>query len=264
MTRIAVLSDIHANLHALSAVLSALEAEQVDRYLCAGDTVGYGAHPDECIDLLRRLPVVAVAGNHDLVSTGRAPEQQFGALARATLRWTTEHLSPESRTFLENLPVISSTGGIVLTHGSLDSPFEYIVSRAQARAQLALLRSRYPAAELLVHGHTHRAVAVGESGGLVRGRAGRRVRLADGQRYLLNPGSVGQSRQRSPRARFLVLDVEQRHVTFGAASYDIRACKEDLRQHGLPPEGCHLPPTATVVARRALGRLKRRVLRRPT
>ncbi len=263
MSRYAVLSDVHANLHALTAVLEALEPRAVDAYLVAGDLVGYGSRPNECIDLLRRLPgVVIVAGNHDQVATGRAEVDRCeSALARRSLSWTRERLSPESRDYLASLPTVASVGPLVMTHGALADVFEYVLTPPQAVRQLQQLRREHPAAGLLVHGHTHQQWAVAETEGVVS--SGRRsVQLRPGQRYLLNPGSVGQSRQRSPKARFLVLDMASGQVAFSSVRYDLQACRADLRRHGLPEGSCHRPPPLASLARRAVRSGLTRLLKR--
>ncbi len=253
MTRLAVLSDVHGNLHALTAVLKALDRQHVDAFLYAGDLVGYGARPGECIDLLRELPVVAVAGNHDLVAIGAEPREQCESrLARRTLEWTSTRLSQAARDYLASLPLVATIGQVTMTHGSLQDPFEYVRTPEQAGRQLQLLSQQQPLARVLVHGHTHRAWAVAERDGVVSRGARPTVNMVPHQRYLINPGSVGQPRERSPRARCAVLDMARLQATFLAVEYDVSACIRELRRHGLPPEGCHRPPPFVAGARRVL------------
>lgn len=262
MSRIAVISDIHANLHALSAVLAAPEVQGVDRFWCSGDIVGYGPRPNECVGVLRDLPLVAVAGNHDLVALGRAGTTRCDPLARRTLEWTVDRLTEASRGFLATLPQVVSDDQLTMAHGSLTDPFEYVSSAALAVRQLVELSVRRPQSRLLLLGHTHLPMAYGAREGLLDARPGRLV-LAPEQQYVLNPGSVGQSRDDSPDASCLVLDLETGDADFVRVAYDIDACREDLERQGLPAEACHRRPVSTSLARR-VGRRVRRLLDTPT
>lgn len=261
MTRIAVISDVHANLHALRAVLAGLQGLGISRFLCAGDIVGYGPHPNECVELLQELPVVAVAGNHDLVALGRADPARCNQLARRTLEWTIGQLTEASREYLDGLPVVFSDGGIAMTHGSLADRFQKINSAELAAGQIAGLSSQHPRARLLLLGHTHVPMAYGSISGMLDARQSR-VQLDPAQRYVLNPGSVGQSRDLSPDASCLVLDVETGEAMFNRVAYDIEACREDLRRSGLPMEACHRRPVHSSLSRRVARRVKRLVLGR--
>jgi predicted phosphodiesterase len=259
VTRVAVLSDVHANLHALRAVLASLEGEGVDRFLVAGDLVGYGAHPNECVELLERLPAVAVAGNHDLVATGRAELARCGHLARQTLDWTMGELTEASRTYLLELPLIreEGSGKVVMTHGSLTDPFEYVRSAEQAATQLQHLAAGHPEARILVLGHTHLPMAYRSSGAMFDVRS-TSIRMARDERYVLNPGSVGQSRDRAPTASFLLLGLETGEASFRRIPYDIEGCRAALRERGLPVEGCHRRPVSPLLHHR-IGRRVRRL-----
>ena len=261
MTRVAVISDVHANTHALRAVLAALEEFGVSRFLCAGDLVGYGPHPNECVEMLRELPVVAVAGNHDLVALRRADISRCDPLARQTLEWTIGQLTEASREYLGALPVVLSDSEIAMTHGSLADRFEYINSADLAAGQLADLSSQHPQARLLLLGHTHVPMAYGSRSGMLDARQSR-IRLDPAQRYVLNPGSVGQSRDQSPDASFLVLDTQTDEAFFRRVAYDIESCREDLRRVGLPTKSCHREPTRSSLTRRVARRVKRLALRR--
>jgi predicted phosphodiesterase len=259
MVRIAVISDVHANLTALRAVLADIRGKGVDGYLCAGDLVGYGVHPNECIEVLQNLPLLSVVGNHDLVAVGAATTERCDWLARVTLEWTAERLSTDSRRYLEGLPAVASTGSITMTHGSLSDRFEYIGTPEQARRQLNELRLSQPAAQLLILGHTHRPWAFSERDGNRLRLPGRRIKLQIDQSHVLNPGSVGQSRQRSPDARYMLLDLVKLEASFHAVAYDIRACRADLQRHGLPTEACHRRPPVAARTRRLAGSVRRRL-----
>jgi predicted phosphodiesterase len=249
--RYGVLSDIHANLHALEAAVEVLEREGVARYLFAGDLVGYGPFPNECVEMVAELGAVSVAGNHDLVALGRLSDSAYDALARTTLAWTRDVLSEDARRYLSALPLRTAVQDIALAHGSLRNPEEYITRPDQAAAQLSQLEAEEPAARILVLGHTHRARAFDRAAR--RLDTGEPVALSPPGGYVLTPGSVGQSRERLARARFVVLDTEARRATFYTVPYDVDGCRQALARQGLPVEACHQPPPS--LASRALRRV---------
>jgi predicted phosphodiesterase len=241
--RYGLISDVHGNLHALEAALAAIEPSGVDRILCAGDLVGYGPRPNECVARIASLdpPALVVAGNHDLMAVGRLPASDLGPLPSQTLEWTQDVLEPEARRYLSALPTIAATDdGVVVTHGSLADPTAYVLDFAAAREQLTRLAEHYSSARLLVLGHTHQPlVCASEAQRPARGEV--RLRRAHGP-WLVNAGSVGQSRERQPVARAAVLDLERDVASFLAAEYDVDATKRELRDAGLPEHACHLAP----------------------
>jgi predicted phosphodiesterase len=241
--RYGVISDVHGNLPALEAVLSALQRIAVDAHVCAGDLVGYGPQPNECVEAIRRLGADCVAGNHDLIATGALSDARCERIARDSLRWTREVLDDATREYLAQLPRrLELPGGIVVTHGSLDDPQEYVLTAEQAATQLAQLAEFHPDARILIVGHTHRAFAAdGAAARLDLGRQ-RSVALDGKRRWLFNPGAVGQSREALVRARFLVLDLERREATFHAVPYDVRRTRALLRREHLPAASVHLAP----------------------
>ncbi len=248
----AVLADIHGNLHALESVLHAFPAAAVDGYVVAGDLVGYGPHPNECVDIVRALDCVCVAGNHDLIALGKLPDDRLGRLARETLEWTRRELREDVRGYLERLPQVAELeGGVVVAHGTLRDPTVYVREWRQAVDQLAELRDRRPNARTLVLGHTHRPSAWTASG--QRLPISRKPTPLPPEPILVNPGAVGQARAVLPRAQFLLLDLERGEVTFRRSRYDIRACRRALTRAGLPPEACHQRPAA----RRGFARARR-------
>jgi predicted phosphodiesterase len=241
--RYAVISDIHGNLHALEAALRVLSKAGVDEYLCAGDLVGYGPLPNECVAAVAELGARCVAGNHDLIALGRLSDERCSRLARDSLRWTSGELSDVSRAFLERLPgTLVAPGGVVVGHGSLDDARIYVREPHERLAQLRALEQRDPAARLLVLGHTHSPVAEGQRRGTLRPLRDGSVSLAPDERCLLNPGSVGQSRQRTARAQFMVVDLERSDAQFHAVPYDVAGCRRALRRQGLDPSSHHSKP----------------------
>ena len=261
--RYGLLADVHGNLDALRAVLAALDRRGVDGLLFAGDLVGYGPHPNECIQTLAALGATCVAGNHDLIALGLLSDDRCIDLAKDSLRWTREVLGADERAFLATLPRRAEVpGGIVLAHGALDDPQEYVTTAPQAVAQLSRIED-HDGAGTLVLGHTHRAMAYARRGGWLAADGGTALPADDA--VLLNPGAVGQSRELRARARFAVLDVDARRVEFFAIPFDIGACRAALRRVGLSPRSSHLRPSvprAAVRAVRASVRQRRAAARR--
>jgi predicted phosphodiesterase len=262
--RFGILADVHGNLPALLAAVARLRAEGVERFLCAGDLVGYGPFPDECVEVIAGLDAVCVAGNHDLIALGRLSDDRCNALARTSLAWTRERLGPATREYLEALPLQVQVDGVVLAHGSPDDPQRYIRDGAEAARELATVAARCPAARVLVLGHTHIARAWVPGGRPLETDAGSVMPLGEERPVLLNPGAVGQSRERRIRARSVVLDLREQTVVFHADRYDVGACRRALRSAGLPPETVHLSPTLPGRAARRLRRAAaKRSRRRP-
>jgi diadenosine tetraphosphatase ApaH/serine/threonine PP2A family protein phosphatase len=231
--RVAVVSDIHSNLHALEAVLAAIERETPDELWCLGDLVGYGPRPNECCALIADRADVCLAGNHDLGVLGTIDLVEFGGEAGIAARWTRDVLDPEARALLEPLEAQGTAPGVALYHGSARDPvWEYVLSDEAALATLEIAGS-----PLVLVGHSHVALRVVQSshgdldGGLTT--AGTDLELAD-VRALLNPGSVGQPRDGDPRAAYLVLDLDARRASFRRVEYDIEQTQREIREAGLP------------------------------
>jgi len=247
--RYGLIADVHGNLDALRAVLHALGHEGVERYLVAGDLVGYGPYPNECVKAVAELDAACVAGNHDLIALGELSDRRCIELARRSLAWTRDVLGGDERAFLAALPrTVSAPGGVVMAHGSLDDPQEYTATSKQALAQLAQVEES--GAGVLVLGHTHRPLAFARRAGWLQARGSAGLPPADS--VLLNPGAVGQSRELRVRARYAVLDLDARKARFVAIPYDVGACRSALRRVGLSPRSCHLRPSVPRAAARAV------------
>src|SRR5690349_1058024 len=157
--RVAVVSDIHSNLHALDAVLAAIEAEEPDELWCLGDLVGYGPRPNECCATIAERADVCLAGNHDLAVRGTIDLEEFGGEAAVAARWTREVLEPEAQALLDRLEPEGSAHGVALYHGSARDPiWEYVLSDEGALATLELTD-----ASLVLVGHSHVALQVVQS-----------------------------------------------------------------------------------------------------
>ncbi len=232
--RIAIVSDIHANLAAFRAVLAhAEEGGSVDAMWCLGDTVGYGPQPNECIAELRSRQNVTVAGNHDLAACGKMETKEFHQAAADAAKWTGDELSEAANVYLTELPMTVEEGDFTLVHGSLRWPeWEYLLSGEQAQAQFELQKTPYS-----LVGHTHLPAVCQETEGstptLRPADDGETLELADG-RWIINPGGVGQPRDGDPRASYAVYDGDRKTVTFSRVEYDIAATQAAMQEAGLP------------------------------
>lgn len=233
--RYAVISDIHSNLEALSAVLDRLAGMKVDVTYCLGDIVGYNANPNECIDILRSEGIRCLMGNHDSRAAGLEEPDDFNPSAARAVLWTREQLTPENRQFLHDLPREIQAAGIVLMHGSLHDTDEYILTANDVRDQFRALRELSSPTLIGFFGHTHVRAAFSLSNGAILIEQDENIRFSDDRSYLINPGSVGQPRDGDPRAAFVVYDPDARELSFHRAEYDIKACQDKIIRAGLPP-----------------------------
>ena len=230
--RVAVVSDIHGNLHALEAVLAALEPEAPDELWCLGDLVGYGARPNECCAAIAARASVCLVGNHDLAVRGTIDLAEFSGDAGAAVRWTRDVLSADALAFLNSLEPQGTRADVALFHGSARDPvWEYVLSNTVAIATLELTEE-----PVVLVGHSHAALHIQLDGGDFTGGlspAGTEVDLGRG-RTLLNPGSVGQPRDGDPRAAYLLLDLDARTASFRRVDYDVERTQAEIREAGLP------------------------------
>ncbi|MGK2859142.1 MAG: metallophosphoesterase family protein [Thermoanaerobaculia bacterium] len=232
-----VISDLHANLSALDAVLAHAKRKGATRVICMGDFVGYGAQPNQVLDRVRRLRGRKwfIRGNHDRVASGADDGSGFNQAARHAAIWTREHLSKENAHFLRTLPLgpVTTDDGILLCHGSPFDEDEYVFSEYDAHN---ILR-KFPQ-KLVLFGHTHLPSFFvqddkgGLSGWLVRQPS--TFKLEKGKRYLVNPGSVGQPRDRNSMAAYAMIDHDRETVHFLRVEYDIRATQQSILAAGLP------------------------------
>ena len=228
--RVAVLSDIHANLVALDAVLASLGS--VDAVWHLGDVVGYGPDPDGVVDRLISVRAVGVRGNHDAAAVGAIDVDWFNPDAKAAMEWTRRRISDATRAWLTGLPERHVEGDFSLVHGSPRDPiWEYVVSLPIARANLAVLATPFG-----LHGHTHLPMVWAERDGQVE-----QIAPADGstfaldhRRALVNPGSVGQPRDGIVTASYLVVDTAERRCSWHRVAYDIPAVQAEMTGSGLP------------------------------
>lgn len=257
--RYGLLSDVHANLPALLAVLGAFRQREIDTYVCAGDVVGYGPHPAECIAAVDALKAAWILGNHELMLLGRLPRDRAGPLARRTIEWTRAVLPGHTLRRLDRLPLTAELeGGVIVAHGSLNDPSLRITRHPQMVSELDQLGQQHPQAWLLVLGHTHRVFVANSRTELRWAGLRPRVRLTADTRYIVNPGSVGQSRGYLGGARAAVLDTATRTLELLAVRYDTSSLENDLTAVGFPKWAHHRSPFRRLAER--IERKARKVL----
>lgn len=237
LVSVAVITDIHANLPALEAVLADIEARGIEEIWCLGDVIGYGADPDACTDLVRERCATCLVGNHDLAVLGALDVGAFSEAAAEAVAWTRENIREASLDFLRELDPSGLRPGAALFHASPRDPvWEYVLSTEQAFECLEAQPER-----LALIGHSHVALFFalpdgGAEGDTVGSQAGEgsSLKLNGDGRWLVNPGSVGQPRDGDHRAAWLELDVEQGSADFHRLPYDIDRAAAAIVDAGLP------------------------------
>jgi predicted phosphodiesterase len=254
MSRIAIISDIHGNLHALQAVLARIPEFDVSQIVCLGDIVGYGPFPDTCVDLVVRHCSIIVQGNHDKAVVDPIVADEFNGAAREAIYWTRDNLGPLHLNALNRLPRIAYIEGasgdgerhgfasVMCVHDSpMPGPTDYVHDK-----QVAAMAFRGVETNICLIGHTHvpmvfeapttnaeDALTAPEIIAYLPSDPSPIVLDAD-RRYICNPGSVGQPRDCDPRASFAILDLEQRNFTVHRQAYDVEAAQLATQRAGLP------------------------------
>lgn len=228
-----IISDIHANLAALDAVLA--DAGSYDKVWHLGDLVGYGPDANEVIDRLRSLPHISLAGNHDWAALGKLDLRNFNSDARETAIWTQTNLTPDNRAYLESLKPIAIEEGYTLAHGSPNQPIEeYILDPLTAELNFSIFTT-----QVCFVGHTHWPTAyfmAQDSDRLCVQRSAKwntAVSLNDG-RWIINPGSVGQPRDGNPAAAYGMLDQESGEWEYRRAKYPVEVTQKRMRDLKFP------------------------------
>jgi predicted phosphodiesterase len=232
--RYALLADIHANLPAFSAVLDDIDHRGgVEELWCLGDIVGYGPHPSQCIELLRRYKHTSIAGNHDLGAIDKLALSDFNPDAAAVCRWTAQQLSASDIQYLEGLPPKLEKGDFTLVHGSPRGPvWEYLISKAVAQENFSYLKTRFC---LVGHSHMPLIFKQEEDGSCSRIQ----LKVSIGQvlgksRMIVNPGGVGQPRDGDPRASYAIYDGDSGVVRLYRVEYDISSTQLEMTKKNLP------------------------------
>lgn len=227
-----IISDIHSNLEALEAVLEALAERGVERYVCCGDIVGYGADPVACLERVRALGCPVVMGNHDAAVAGRTGTEDFNQNARRAVEWTRERLPQEWLDYLASLPLTAEVGPFHVVHATLNCPGEwrYLMTTYEAKINLDIMTL-----PLCVFGHSHVPILFRRAEGQISFGSEVEFTLEEGVQYLVNVGSVGQPRDGDPRAAAAVFDEESGRFELLRVPYDIDTARVKIVSAGLPP-----------------------------
>ena len=229
--RYAIISDVHANLEALEAVLKQADSLAADEILCLGDVVGYGANPNECVELVRDRASITVLGNHDHAAIGGTSIEWFNPHARAAILWTKKVLRPDCAEFLKNLPYTASKDGAYLVHASPSEPesWNYIFEPTEALYEFRCFKEK-----ICFIGHSHFALFFVKEGRSCKAEMPAAFTLENGKRYIVNVGSVGQPRDRNPAASLVTLDLPEGTVQFHRVEYNFQVAYEKILDAGLP------------------------------
>ena len=230
--KMAVFGDIHSNLEALDAVLADMKQLGATRFICTGDTVGYGADPNACIQRLRDLDALTVKGNHDVYCAEKNIPDDVNPTARDTITWTKNQLSAANNLWLLDLPMQQTATDIAITHSSFEPHKRWPYISQANDAKPSLLRQSAP---LAFYGHTHRPIVFA----LTPSRKTQQFtfnkhRIKKGQKAFINPGSVGQPRDGDPRAAYALYDPSTQTAWLRRVEYDIETAASKIRKAELP------------------------------
>ncbi|MBN2498845.1 MAG: metallophosphoesterase family protein [Deltaproteobacteria bacterium] len=225
--RLGIFSDVHSNLEALEVVVQAYESLHVDEYICLGDVVGYGASPNECCEIVRKMASVVVLGNHDAAVSGRMEYSYYYDAARNALDWCVARLDPDHMAWLKGLDYVYRRDGICFSHGSPIHPedFEYVFTIEQAADLLPHLDDLDPVNFI---GHSHLTKSFALAPGEVNEVVARRFGLRRHRKYIITDGSVGQPRDYDNRACFTVYDTETRIFEYHRVEYDVEKAAQKI------------------------------------
>ena len=228
--KIAIFSDIHANLEALETVLADAESLQCDSYICLGDVVGYNADPVACLERVRSMDCPVVKGNHDQDCGHDTSLEMMNPVAAEALLWTREQLSAEQRQWLARLRMVRQMHDFTIVHSTLDQPisWNYVTNKFDAMANFS-----YQITPVCFYGHTHvpRIFTRSDS---VQEVPAESIIIEENTQYFINTGSVGQPRDGDWRASYCIYDTDKKLITFRRLEYDIETTQKKIIDAGLP------------------------------
>ncbi len=228
--RFAILSDIHSNLEALEAVLADAKSQGCTHFVCLGDIVGYNANPKECLKIIQDLECPVVKGNHDEQVSIASSTEGFNELAEEAIDWTRAQLSPDDKAWLADLRLTRQVRDFTIVHATLDTPGQwgYVFNDLDASASFT-----YQHTSLCFFGHTHWPTAFVREDNVRRIAVGQII-LSAGKRYFINPGSIGQPRDRDWRAAYGIFHTDRQVVEERRVKYDLETAQRKIRAAGLP------------------------------
>lgn len=236
--RWAILSDVHGNLQALEAVVAHLKTMQdLDGIVFLGDVLGYGADPNDSLELLREICALWVAGNHEHGVLGRTDIGTFNEEARAAILWCRDHLIPAHRAFLDRLPLMLDVEEFLCVHATPHHPGEWLYLFTWDDAREAF---RAMPKDLCFVGHSHIPLVLCQKpSDEIQVMQVDALQFLPGHRYLINPGSVGQPRDGNPHASFGIYDSQAQTYSLRRVPYDVQVAADRIMKMGLPPSLAH-------------------------
>ena len=229
--RYAIISDLHANLEALTVVLKKIEEIGVDQIVCLGDVVGYNANPNECIEMVREREIPTICGNHDAVACGMEEPWGFNPVALSAAMWTRETLKEEHAEWLRGLPDTRRFDRFLAAHGSPINRNTYLFTWEDILPHVDFVKEQ--GLSLCFFGHTH-SPGIFSTDGVYTVDDDSRFALGDGKCFFINPGSVGQPRDGDPRATFGLLDTETNEFKLLREIYPVKKAADRIVEEGLP------------------------------
>lgn len=226
-----ILSDVHGNIQAFEAIVRSFPETKDRLIVCAGDTVGYGANPNECVELMASLGAVNVMGNHDAAVIGVHDLSLFNFHAQKAALWTRNVIGERESAILRGLDFVKELEHVTLAHGTLHDPkeFIYMMTLLDARRTFELLRTG-----VCVVGHSHMPGAFMIKDGEIYESWKRKIKLEPNARYIINAGSVGQPRDGDNRACYCIYDTDAGEIEFRRVEYDIKSAHDAIMNAGLP------------------------------
>lgn len=228
----AIISDVHGNLEALQRVLTEIDKKKVDEILCLGDLVGYGPNPNECVDIVRKISKITLAGNHDYAPLGKLDVSYFNPWARSAISWTADELTRSSVDFLLSLPLKIELDSFTIVHSTPYNPDEwnYIITLGDAIRNFSEFKG-----QACFVGHSHVPMIVAENKkGEHEVLSENPLKLKRDTRYIINVGSVGQPRDLNPKAAFAMFDTKKKIYELFRVEYDMAETQRKIRSSGLP------------------------------
>jgi predicted phosphodiesterase len=235
--KFAIIADIHGNIDALDVVLADIKEQRCTHYACVGDVVGYGARPKECLKIVRDMGMPCVKGNHDEYCSQEEDLDGFNPHAEEAVKWTRTQLSEEERKWLRELKYYRLVTNFSMVHATLDGPerWGYVFTKLEAAASFP-----YQNTAVCFFGHTHVPLAFIRENNpagqpVIKGGTYSKFKVDPNKKYFVNVGSVGQPRDRNPKAAYVVYDVDNATIELRRLDYDIAAAQKKILDAGLPP-----------------------------
>lgn len=230
--RYGIFSDIHSNIEAFDAVMHAYKSESIDKYLCAGDIVGYAANPKECIERVKEAAMITVAGNHDWATVNLFSVEYFNPTAKEAILWTRRNLNSVNKHFLESLKPVYKNEDLALVHGTLDNPFDfnYMTDSYIAEETFRLLQ-----ANICFVGHTHVAgFFIKDKDECISHAHDNYIGIENGKKYIVNVGSIGQPRDGNSYAAYCIYDTDTKEVRIKRIGYANEVTRKKIIDARLP------------------------------